>query len=52
MAKTAIIAMRVSNEMKAAAEKAAQDDRRSMSSYVERLLYKHLKDTGYLEPKE
>jgi hypothetical protein len=48
MAKTSAISVRVSDQVKAAAEKAAADDSRSVASYVERLLAEHLKAKGYL----
>lgn len=49
MAKTSAISVRVPDEVKAAAEKAASDDDRSLASYVERVLTAHLKDKGYLK---
>lgn len=53
MAKTSAISVRVSDQVKAAAEKAAADDSRSLASYVEKLLTDHLRDKGYLpSPKE
>jgi hypothetical protein len=48
MAKTSAISIRVSENVKAAAEKAAADDDRSLASYVERLLAQHLREKGYL----
>lgn len=48
MVKTSAISMRVSDEVKAATEKAANDDGRSLASYVERVLILHLKEKGYL----
>jgi hypothetical protein len=48
MAKTSAISVRVSDQVKAAAEKAASDDSRSVASYVEKLLAEHLKAKGYL----
>jgi hypothetical protein len=38
----------LSDQVKAAAEKAAADDSRSMASYVEKLLVEHLREKGYL----
>jgi hypothetical protein len=38
MAKDAAISVRLTNEVKQAAEKAAQDDSRSVASLVEKLL--------------
>jgi hypothetical protein len=49
MAKTSAISVRVSEQVKQAAEKAAEDDRRSLASYVEKLLVEHLKAKGYLK---
>lgn len=48
MTKTSAISVRVPDELKAAAEKAATDDRRSLASYVELVLMQHLQDKGYL----
>lgn len=48
MVKTSAISMRVSDAVKAAVEKAAADDGRSLASYVERVLILHLKEKGYL----
>jgi hypothetical protein len=41
-------------DVKAAAEKAAEDDRRSLSSFIEKLLVDHLRAQGYLpkQPKQ
>lgn len=50
--KTAAINFRVEPELKAAVEKAAEDDSRSLASYMERLLVQHLKATGYWPPKK
>lgn len=49
MAKTAAIGVRVDPDVKAAAEKAAADDRRSVASLLEKLLVDHLKANGYLK---
>lgn len=46
--KASAISLRVSDEVKAAAEKAADDDGRSLASYVERVLTLHLREKGYL----
>ena len=43
------MSFRLPPDVKAAAEKAAKDDTRSVSSFVEKLLTKHLKATGYLK---
>jgi len=48
MAKTSAISVRVPDTTKQAVEKAADEDGRSVASYVERLLTSHLKDKGYL----
>jgi hypothetical protein len=45
--RTANVMVRMKPSMKAAAEKAAQDDTRSLSSLVEKLLIEHLKAKGY-----
>ena len=49
MAKTSAISVRVPDAVKAAAEKAAADDSRSVASLVEKLLSEHLKAKGYLK---
>lgn len=50
MAKNALpVSFRLSPEVKAAAERAAEDDHRSLSSLVEKLLIEFLKKKGYLE---
>jgi hypothetical protein len=49
IAKTSAISVRVSDQVKAAAEKAAADDHRSVASYVERLLVEDLKKKGFLK---
>jgi hypothetical protein len=46
--KTATLNLRVAPEIKAAAEKAAADDNRSLTSLVETLLLPYLRDRGYL----
>jgi hypothetical protein len=46
--RTAQIGLRLAPEVKEAAEKAAADDQRSLSSLIERLLVTHLKKNGYL----
>ncbi|WP_417809993.1 hypothetical protein [Thioclava sp.] len=48
MARTSALSVRVTDETKQAVEKAAEDDGRSVASYVERLLVAHLQDKGYL----
>jgi len=49
MPKTSAISVRVPDEVKAAAEKAAAEDSRSLASYVEKLLTDHLRKQGYLK---
>lgn len=46
--KTAPISFRLPPEVKEALERAAKDDTRSVSSYLERLVTDHLKDKSYL----
>jgi hypothetical protein len=41
--------LRIEPELKAAAEKAAADDRRSLTSLIEKLLSEYLRKKGYLE---
>ncbi|MDR6667238.1 ribbon-helix-helix protein, CopG family [Rhizobium sp. 1399] len=48
MAKTAALSIRIDEEVKKALEKAAEQEERSIASYVERLLKSHLKEKGYL----
>lgn len=48
MAKTNPIGFRVEPELKDALEKAAKEDRRSLSSLVEIILIDWLRDKGYL----
>jgi hypothetical protein len=43
--------MRIDPELKAAAEKAAADDRRSLSSLIEKLLTDYCRDRGFLKPE-
>jgi hypothetical protein len=49
MAKTSAISVRVTDLVKAAAERAADEDHRPLASYVEKLLIEHLKSEGYLD---
>lgn len=44
--------IRVHPEVKAAVEKAAAEDQRSVAVFVERLLVDWLREKGYLPPKE
>jgi hypothetical protein len=46
--KTAQVNLRIDPALKLAAEKAAADDHRSLTSLVEKLLSEHLKTQGYL----
>lgn len=48
MARTAAIGVRVEPNVKAAAEKAAAADHRTVASLLEKLLVEFLKDNGYL----
>jgi hypothetical protein len=47
--KSAQMLVRIQPSVKSAAEKAAADDRRSLSSLVEKLLVDHLRKKGYLK---
>ena len=49
--KTATLNLRIAPEIKDAAERAAADDHRSLTSLVEKLLAEHCRARGYL-PKE
>ena len=49
MVKTPSLGVRLPAELKAALERAAKDDLRSMSSMVEKILTLHLKANGYLD---
>jgi hypothetical protein len=46
--KTAQFSMRIDPELKEAAERAAADDRRSLSSLIEKLLTDYCRDQGLL----
>jgi hypothetical protein len=46
--KTAQLALRIEPALKRAAEKAAADDRRSLTSLIEKLLSDYLKKKGHL----
>ena len=52
MARTAAISVRVEDELKAAVEKAAKEDGRTVAQYVERVLIAHLRDKGYLPDEQ
>ena len=47
--KEAQVNLRIKPSLKQAAEKAAADDQRSLTSLVEKLLTEHLKKKGYLK---
>lgn len=47
--KTSVVQLRISPSLKAAAQKAASDDQRSLTSLIEKLLTDFLKKNGYLE---
>jgi hypothetical protein len=51
MAKTPSLGVRVQPQTKAALEKAAKDDLRSISSLIEKILVEWLRERGYL-PKD
>ena len=46
--KSATLNLRIEPDIKEAAERAAADDRRSLTSLVEKLLVDHLRKKGYL----
>jgi len=46
--KTATLNLRIAPDLKDAADKAAADDQRSLTSLIEKLLTDHLKKNGYL----
>ncbi len=48
MARTASVGLRFLPEVKEAAERAAADDRRSLASFVEKVLVEWLEAKGYL----
>lgn len=50
MARSASIGIRVEPEVKAAAEKAAAADHRTLAGLIEKLLIEHLQAGGYLKP--
>jgi len=47
--KTAQVNLRINPDLKAAADKAAANDQRSLTSLIEKLLTDHLKKNGYLK---
>lgn len=52
MKKTAALSIRILQTVKDATDQAAEDDDRSTSSYVERILAAHLREKGYLPSKD
>ena len=48
MAKSANLALRIPPALKEALDRAAKEDRRSVSSYVEMVLVAHLEKEGFL----
>jgi hypothetical protein len=50
--KTAQVNLRIEPSLKAAAEKAAKDDQRSLTSLIEKLLTEHLRRRGYLQSSQ
>jgi hypothetical protein len=50
MAKLNPLGVRLEPDTKAALEKAAADDRRSISSMIDRILIEWLRANGYLKP--
>ena len=46
--KTAQVNLKILPELKAAAEKAATDDQRTLTSLIEKLLTDHLKASGHM----
>ncbi len=47
--KTVPLNLRIKPSLKAAAERAAADDQRSLTSLIEKLLADYLRERGYLE---
>lgn len=53
MARTASIGIRVEPEVKAAVEKAAREEDRTVAQWIERLMIRELRERGYLpQPTE
>jgi hypothetical protein len=50
--KSASIQLRIKPSLKAAAEKAADDDHRSLSSLIDKLLTIYLRKAGYLKQRK
>jgi hypothetical protein len=51
MAKDAVLNMKIDATLKAAAEEAAADDHRSLTSLVEKLLSDYCREHGFLKPR-
>jgi hypothetical protein len=49
--KTAQVNLRIKPQLKAAAEKAAADDQRSLTSLIEKLLTDYLQKTGHMKSR-
>ena len=49
MTRTAAIGIRVEPEIKAAVEKAAAADRRTVASFIEKILVEYLEEHGHLK---
>jgi hypothetical protein len=47
--RSAPLGLRITPTLKKALETAAAEDRRPVSSYVEKVLYEHLRKKGYLK---
>ena len=52
MPRTAAISIRVEPKIKAAVQKAAAADRRTVASFVEKILAEYLVKKGYLDAKD
>ncbi len=52
MTRSASIGIRVEPDLKAAVEKAAKDDGRTVAQWIERLMTSELRDKGYLRSPE
>jgi len=50
--KTAQVNLRLMPQLKAAAEKAATDDQRSLTSLIEKLLTDYLQKNGYMKSRD
>lgn len=48
MAKNAAFTVRISDEIKQAAEKAAREDHRTVASLIEMVLVRYLRERGFL----